>query len=375
MKWSIIFLLLCRISMVSPAQSRPAPTPSHNQDHSQIKMLRMSEISNRFLTQKKDAARAEMYLFFSTYFTDNNIYPNEDAIDLIDAYNKAYTYDDIKSKPSVFKPLRISPVTIDAQHYTMMKQNERQIKIFKNASDTFSQRQQIVNALTDTSITAAFKNSLLRFSNITLPGINSNANYIPALQMDFFLTSLNDINRLMNQLQESGNRANTIIAIRELMDDFFAYDVNEVKNSFQSPSSLNYDNNRIFFTAAYRPANEKTLLLTDEADLPNADVYVYTRGADGKWDQQPKPEAFNVYYGANGLKYSLTPGCDTLSFFRYHPTKRASTLPIILAKGNYCFVLQDVTNNRIYLRPDINLRDNKVIDDQQLIALCFKVEN
>ncbi len=112
-----------------------------------------------------------------------------------------------------------------------------------------------------------------------------------------------------------------------------------------------------------------------DADLPNGNIYVYTMNASGSWDEQPKPGAFNVYYGPNGLKYSLTEGCDTLSFFKYHPLVPASILPVILAKGNYCFVLQDVSFNQLFLRPDINLRDNKVVDDRQLIKLCFRVEN
>lgn len=376
MKQLIIFLLAG--TTYAAAQSQIIRHPPPDNSNYQVKMLRVNTISDKIFMQKKDPARVQMYALYSNYFTENNIYPNADAIDLIDAYNKDNSYDDIESNRSILKPLQVTPVKIDAGHYNMMRQNARQIELFHTASESFYGKVATVNGLSEEIAPADFKNLLLNSRNKILPNINANAENIPALQMDFFLNSLIDVNRLMDLLASESDPANNRLAIGEILEDFTAYNVNTVRTMqlHRPPASAMLRNkSNLFFTASYTMENKSSYVMPDDADLPNADIYVYTRDASGKWDQQPKPEAFNVYYGPNGLKYSLTQGCDTLSFFKYHPSVPASTLPVILAKGNYCFVLQDVNTNQLFLRPDINLRDNKVIDDQQLIKLCFKVEN
>ena len=352
---------------------------SQSQTINQMKMLRVNAISDKILTQKKDPARIEIYALYSNYFTENNIYPNADAIDLIDAYNKNNTYDDIKSGRANLKLLQVAPVKVDAENYNLMRQNARQIQLFHAASESFYNKVNMASGLSDEIAPPDFKNQLLNSKDRILPNLNANAEYIPALQMDFFLNSLIYANRLMDVLATGSGPANTHLSIAELLEDFAAYKVNKVKmiqpHSPAGSATLNNGSN-LFFDASYKmEEGSSSYLMADDADLPNADIYVYTRNASGSWDQQPKPNAFNVYYGPNGLKYSLTEGCDTLSFFKYHPSVPASTLPVMLAKGNYCFVLQDVNTHQLYIRPDINLRDNKVIDDSQLIKLCFKVEN
>ena len=367
MKQLIIFLLAGTTSIASKSQSP-----------NQMKMLRINTISDKILMQKKNPARVEIYALYSNYFTDNNIYPNADAIDLIDAYNKDNTYDEIKSGRANLKLLQVAPVKVDAGNYNLMRQNARQIQLFHAASESFYNKVNMASALSEETAPPDFKNQLLNSRDKILPNINANAESIPALQMDFFLNSLIYVNRLIDLLATGSGPANTHLSIAELLEDFAAYKVNKVRmmqpHSPAGSATLNNGSNS-FFNASYTMEGNTSYLVPDDADLPNADIYVYTRDPSGSWDQQPKPNAFNVYYGPNGLKYSLTEGCDTLSFFKYHPSVPASTLPVILAKGNYCFVLQDVNTNQLFLRPDINLRDNKVIDDSQLIKLCFKVEN
>jgi hypothetical protein len=344
------------------------------QDTNQLK--RINEVSNRIMVRHNDPARLQMYALYSTYLTDNNIYPNPDAIDLIEAYNKNVSYTEIKENTKVFKPLLLDTMNAEPAKRFMLLQNVMITSIperMKAGSAIFNQKQEQVNALPDESVPANFKQSLLDFRNVTLPRINNNAANISALQLDFFLTSLNDINHLMDKITNGVDNTETMKAITELMDDFVAYVAKPVKAMKYTPSHLN-GGNMYHSNTLLRIASE-IFLPGDDADLPNADVYVYTRDSLGKWDNKPKQGAFNVYYGANGLKYSLTPGCDTLSFFKYHPSVPASTLPITLAKGNYCFVLESVSTHKLYLRPDINLRDNKVVDEQKLIKLCFKADD
>ncbi len=367
-------ITVCLIFMVIMVSSGQSPQS--------IKNLRMAEISERFVLQKKNPARMELYRFFSEYFTDNNIYPNPDAIDLIDAYNKQTGMEEIKLNRFKFKAIKFPVVSnelktkINEHRALVIKTNVMLNNSFKSAVKTFNRMRWMVNALY--KIPRTFKDSLATFGKQILPGINNYSENISALQMEFFLISLQDINKLMEQLPRSTNTTLALQAISEMMDDFFEFNIGSTKGIIRRDTNGFIPDNKksAFYFAGYDPGMaDKTSHDEDEPELPNANVYVYTKGAEGKWSQEPKPYSFNVYYGANGLKYSLTPGCDTLSFFKYHPSVPASTLPVFLAKGNYCFVLQDVTNKRLYLRPGINLRDNKVIDDMKLIKLCFIVEN
>src|SRR6185312_14055134 len=173
--------------------------------------------------------RVEIYALYSNYFTENNIYPNADAIDLIDAYNKDNTYDEIKSGRANLKLLQVAPVKVDAGNYNLMRQNARQIQLFHTASESFYNKVNIAIGLPDETAPPDFKNQLLNSRDKILPNINTNAESIPALQMDFFLNSLIDVNRLMDLLTTGSGTANTHLSIAELLEDFTAYKVNKVR--------------------------------------------------------------------------------------------------------------------------------------------------
>jgi len=340
---------------------------------------RSRQIADRIIVHKNNPSRVQLYKFYSGYFVSNNIYPNADAIDLVDAYNKQATYEDILEKRVDFKSLMLPPLTekqvqYHKQEYLLMTKRVMAVNdLFKKAAAQFVQKLPAVSAAGH--LPQAFIDSLQQFGNKILPGINNQSANIPSLQLSFFLTSLNHINQFLDQLSGGDDEA-VRATVGELMEDFYAYPVAVMKN-FKShlPAAFDARGTGLYQYAVYRNDDLIKHAAPAEMELPNANVYVYTRGADGKWSQAPKPDAFNVYYGANGFKYSLKPGCDTLSFFTFHPLEPASTLPVVLPRGNVCFVLQDVNTKRLIIKPDINLRDNKEVDDKQLIKLCFKVEN
>src|SRR6185503_17905001 len=162
MKQLIIFLLAGITSIASQSQTT-----------NQIKMIRINTISDKILMQKKDPARVEIYALYSNYFTENNIYPNADAIDLIDAYNKDNTYDEIKSGRANLKLLQVAPVKVDAGNYNLMRQNARQIQLFHTASESFYNKVNIAIGLPDETAPPDFKNQLLNSRDKILPNINT----------------------------------------------------------------------------------------------------------------------------------------------------------------------------------------------------------
>ena len=370
-----IFLSVVNLLLINLCVSQGAPG-STNQNET-----RRGVVYNKIADHKQDERRVGLYRYYSLYFTDSNIYPNADAIDLVDAYNKEATLEDIRASRVQFKELNfVAPeptinerVRLDS--ITAIKPGKAINDLFKAAIKTFSDK--FKQAVSNKNLPAAFIDSLAKFRRQILPVINMSSFKIASTQMEFLLFSLNDINRFVEQLSLTDSLP-LRRAVSEMMQDFFDYRSSSLKFGMMGGSASGHNNkpvaNTLYLAGYINPADDGPSRSTD-VSIANANVYVYTRGTNGKWDQAPKPNSYNVYYGANGLKYSLTPGCDTLSFFKFRPSVPASTLPVFLAKGSYCFVLQDINTHQIFLRPDLNLRDNQVIDNTKLIKLCFKVEN
>lgn len=342
------------------------------------KKKQAQSISNKIIFQKNNPSRIELYRLYSDYFVQENVYPNADAIDLVDAYNKEASYDDIKAKRMNFKTLMLLPVP-ENKIMIRNKQNAMTARNLKIINEQFKrislQLVQKLPLLIDgfRGISTAFTDSMKMFGNSVLPAIINKSDVIPALQMEYFLSSLNDINNFIDQLLMEDN-LNARAAVTEMMGDFFAYQLPGIrKMKVKGKMGYNIVEGTMYQYAAYHPNEEETGL--NETDLPNANVYVYTRNANGKWNREPQPDAFNVYYGSNGLYYSLSNGADPLSLFKFHPSQPASPLPVILPKGNICFVFENLQTHKITVKPGIRLRDNTEVDDKQLIKLCFKIEN
>lgn len=366
-------LLICNLCLA-------AALLVHGQGVNQVMILkqeRMNQVNHRIQFSKKDANRMALYSAMSQYMVESNIYPNQDAIDLLYAYNKDVPNEEILNKPQSFKTLAIlkEPVNKTAR-LAMITQVSPVIREnnFRREADIFQTKLATLQKM-PAKVTGGFRDSLSRFRVQVLPSITANLPNIEFAQIDYFTNSLHDINQWLDEYAADSGQADAILAIEGIMYDFFVYPVKAQNSKSQIP--VHNFQHKIISKSQKAVSVSFSLLAstTGITSLPNADIYVYTRDKSGHWDQKPKKEAFDVYFDHNAVQYRLKPGCDTISLFRSHPSVPASVLPVLLPEGNLCFLLRDLSNGRLYVRPNINLTDNSVIDDNKLIKLCFKAEN
>jgi hypothetical protein len=351
---------------------------SQDADHALIlKQQRMNVVTDRIQFSKKDVTRKPLYTAMTQYIVESNIYPNQDAIDLLYSYNKDVPNVEILNKPQSFKPLTImkSPVN-KSPRMAMIAQvsPEFREKTFKRETENFQTKlANLQNA--PLILPNRIRDSLFQFRDHVLPAITSDLANIEFAQIEYFTGSLHDLNQWLDEYATDPNKVDAIPAIEEIMDDFFVFHMKAQNPKSQVPSH-NFQHNKIPGGQQTKRTSSPVLyLLTAVTSLPNADIYVYTRDKNGNWDQNPKQGAFEVYYDHNSVQYRLNPGCDTIGLFRFHPSVPASVLPVLLPEGNICFLLKDLSSGRLFVRPNINLTDNSVIDGNKLIVLCFKGEN
>ena len=352
----------------------------HSQDSAQIftiKQQRMKLITDRIQFIKEDAARKPLYTAMTRYIVESNIYPNEDAIDLLYSYNKDLPNEEILNKPQTFKTLTIMKSPIDKSPRMAMIMQVSPVtreKIFKSESENFQTK--LANLQNrPLRLPGRLRDSLLRFRDQVLPAITADLANIEFAQIEYFTGSLHDLNQWLDEYATHRNTLDAVPAIEGIMNDFFVFHMKAQNPKSQVPVH-DFKRNKISGSQqAMRTSSSLLYLITAVTSLPNADIYVYTRDKNGNWDQNPKQGAFEVYYDHNSVQYRLKPGCDTVGLFRFHPSVPASVLPVSLPEGNICFLLKDISSGRLFVRPNINLTDNSVIDGNKLIVLCFKGEN
>jgi hypothetical protein len=177
------------------------------------------------------------------------------------------------------------------------------------------------------------------------------------------------------QTKQTNNWA--IPAIQELMKNLMAagsfkkrIDFTGSKKSFSSSRPILYKIGSEGLHAGY-----DYFIPPDPTPPANACVYVFLKNPDStKPNTIPEENAFRVYYGSNGIQFSLPSARDSLRLFTFQPLAHASTLPIILGHGNYCFLLVDVQTNKAYLKPNINLINNLEYTEDRLVILPFVIE-
>jgi hypothetical protein len=222
-------------------------------------------------------------------------------------------------------------------------------------------------------LSQGWRDTLAFFQNSVLRIVVRHANSICESLMDYYDLTLSSLNRLLdsllrNSIENSGSKhTNHLLkdqyAIRSLIEDFQIPE-EMLPPQFSAWSSPQQDS-KIWF-ASYRPASSRTI-----NSPANANIYIFKLDRNGNQKHNPEMHRYEIYYGPNGMTYSLTPHCDTLSYFVLHPTNRASNLPVVLGKGNYCFILKEVSTGKLIMQKDVNLANEAAYDDQHPVRLCF----
>jgi len=325
---------------------------------------------NTVRKQPADTAKPPtVSLRLATLYTKNNIYPTKGSVALL--YKLNPELEDDKPIPAGYK-LRtphFTPASAD-----LLEQSQKEYIRLKvpspSANDTFQRQSRTYEerlAILQKTITFSpgFADTTEKFRSIILPGINAKASIICQAQMQYFNNELGHINQLMDDIIQ-GRRYDwrMLFSIDQMIGDFMEI------TGWPQPKKASRINrvsggSAVHFEVAYTPWDNP----------PNADIYVFRQTATGELDTLPSMNAYEVSYDSNGFIYSLTAGCDTVKAFANHPQSPASTLPLTLGKGNYCFVLKDRNTGKIYLQPDVNLSVNKNYDENNRVIIAFYLED
>ena len=339
-------------------------------------------------TQSMESTTTSFQL--ATLYAKNNIYPTKSSVALL--YNLNPQLDATKPVPNGYaiRTLHFTPAPKELLEASLAEFNRLKVpnpganEQFFGQSRTYERLLATLNRTT--TLSPGLADTMQKFANVVLPNISHNAGRICEAQMQYFNLELGHILRLMGEIiQQRRSDSSVFYSITQMISDFM-----EITGSGQDVSTGDQD------PGTRKKVNPKFLLpkssisgknvfklpfiydisyfFTPWANPPNVDIYVFRSTAAGEQDSLPAMNAFDVYYDSNGYIYSLTKGCDTLSFFTLHPLNPASTLPLTLGMGNYCFVLKDRKTGRIFLQPDVNLAVNKDYDENNRVIIPFYIE-
>ncbi|MCW3094105.1 MAG: hypothetical protein JWP81_5174 [Ferruginibacter sp.] len=320
------------------------------------------------------------------FFREENVYPTDDAVELMFQLNKPALLNwQGRSETDSITKFQL-PEAPGERYIKRQKMFETESKPDRKSNILFFKSTRVFTRVYDSlksmpQNTLRYPPELDTVKKRILPLISFRSFRISKIQMDYFENTVQELIGLLRTiLKNNALREENTDAIIDICANLYVID-DIVKENVQRKSATTNSSayQKDIFFANYTLRNDDNAPSESNLDLPaNADIYVYidTLYSNGSLRSStlPAEATFNIFYGSNGLRYSLTPNCDTLSFFANHPVDLASTLPIILAKGSYCFVLQDTKTKKLYFRPNVNLANNKVYDVRKIVKLPFRIE-
>jgi hypothetical protein len=388
-----LFSILFVVTSNGQVQYRKTkPTRQRNFENVFYKQINTTVAAKRIDTIQKPNVISRAAIYMVKY----NVYPTEDMSYIIYELNKSrnisYQSTQDTLKMPKFTALSSEAIVQLQTEYGIAKKNDPETNnLFKNEADFFNNyfnRYHSVNQ----AITPFF-DSLTMLNARLIPAIKNSVTSISKAKMEYFLKALRNINAMMNLLLSGSNNHSKTKAIYHKLDG--SQQVAE-KNIQETIEALIAD---IWSAGVYKAIYFKTKLKASQfnthvdlfmplsslmekrksrefyffdTDNPaNAAIYVYVND-NGAQSESPANKRYQVFYGSNGLKYSLSFTTDTLSLFNFRPQNLASTLPIVLGTGRYCFVLRDISTGKLEIRPDVDLTNEAAERDAKgLVIIPF----
>jgi hypothetical protein len=383
---------------------------SYGQGAGKMKMERQRNFENVFYrqidvavaTKQPDTMRKPTATIkAANYLVKNNVYPTEDVGLIIYELNKnadSTTFQSTEAELALPVFTALSPVLLQQLNadYEIAKKNDPATnQLCRDQANTFNRNYEQYRSKHQEK--SGFMDSLSILNNRLLPAIYNSYASTSKAKMEYFVNALLNINKMMalllNPISKVSVKTSVVVkklpgnaisrekqielAIEALITDIWsagAYKAGPVKAKFfrsggNSASSLFY-----LPMIDFHDMETDLPIYFEETDNPaNAAVYVFAN-SNGAQSSKPEDSAYQVYFGSNGLKYSLPFTTDTLSLFNFRPVNLASTLPLVLGTGNYCFILKDIKTGRLTVKPDVNLAlEVASRDERGLIILPFVI--
>ena len=369
--------LLLQLTYTTAAQKTQVPK-FHQK--AEFRAVFSRELSSYKQDPKKDTAPATATRKMAIYFSNNNIYPSDDALELMYSLNQKYAVENTPApEDSIKGPQFLITEVIKKQ---LNKDFKKASKIDRRLNAEFKKEVKkynlVLSQLASVNIPSLMRDSLEMMAKTVLHVLQNNSENTSRAQMEYYQATLSMMNQFMDTLLQA-RQANSwaVPAIQELMKNMMAagsfkkrIDFTGSKRSFEPSGPIVYKLGNEGLHSGY-----DQFIPPDPAPPANACIYVFLKHPDStKPKSIPEENAFRVYYGSNGIQFSLPSARDSLRLFTFQPLAHASTLPIVLGHGNYCFLLVDIQTNKAYLKPNINLINNLEYTEDRLVILPFVIE-
>ena len=367
------------LQLTFSAAAQKTQVPKYHQKE-EFRTVFSKELSSYKQDPKKDTAPATTTRKMAIYFSNKNIYPSDDALELLYSLNQKYDVENTMAPEDTIKepyfPFSSAVKRQLKKDYKKASKTDRALNdSFRNEAKKYNL---MLSKLESKKIPSLMRDSMEMVAKTVLPALQNNSANTSRTQMEYYQATLSMMNQFIDTLLQT-KKANSwaIPAIQELMKNMMAagtfkkrIDFTGSKKSFEFSYPILYKMGIEGLHAGF-----DHFLPPDPAPPANACVYVFLKNPDStKPNRIPEENAFRVYYGSNGIQFSLPSASDSLRLFSFQPLAHASTLPIILGHGNYCFLLVDVQTNKAYLKPNINLINNLEYTEDRLVILPFVIE-
>jgi hypothetical protein len=350
------------------------------------------------VTKKTDTMKPTATMRAANYLVMRNVYPTEDVSQIIYELNKsrdASTFHSTEDTLAMPKFTALSPALVQKlqNDFVIAKKNDPATnQLFQRESIVFNDKYEKYIAIHQ--VRTPFIDTLTICSKRLIPAISNSSTSISRAKMEYFVKAMRNMNVMMNLLLYGTNKPvdNTVmryprpdgsltttekqieVTIEALVRDIWSAGVYKSRvMKAKLKSGVNYIPASFYLPLQSLMENPSNLeAYFEETDNPaNAAIYVFVNDK-GNQSDSAEVRKYQVYFGSNGLKYSLSFTKDTLSLFNFRPVNLASTLPLVLGTGNYCFVLRDVNSGKLEIRPDVNLVNEQAERDAKgLVIIPF----
>ena len=301
----------------------------------------------------------------STYLIQEKVYPNDDAVRLVQELNpKIDMTGDASAIPGDtrlilpnYPPAKEDVIVkFNAEYLTDASPDGNLNQVFKNLSDAFNQ---IFQRLTVPEDEAGKKyyDSLAFFNSRILPYINNSAQSISRLQMVYFNKELSALNESfsMRRLPAGAYRrggGNSHETASYILRDFY-----EIANPVQIRKRSIYTER--VTRGGSSTWNKKDFELTFFDNLnakPFAcNLYIYGKDDSGKRKQDPEMELYEVWVGDKMSFNTSVTGSAPESYGFLKMGNPASTLPFNIGLGKWIVVMKKKGPGGVYLFKEISI--------------------
>jgi hypothetical protein len=322
----------------------------------------------------------------STYFIQKKVYPNEDAVRLIQELNPTIdmsaeahvisgdTHFILPNYPPVNKNVLIQ---FKAEYLKDASRDHPDLnQSFKNLSDTFNQIFQRQSVPGDEA-GKKYYDSLAFFNSRILPYINNSAQSISRLQMRYFITELKALNESLSKKKlppvAYGGRPSVSHEIASyVIEDFY-----EIANPVQVKRSL-YTQRVRAVGNSFEDKEHLDLIFFDglQATPFACNLYIYGKDESGKRKQDPEMGSFDVWVGSK-MKYDTrAKGSAPESYGFVKMGNPASTLPFYIGLGKWVVVMKKQGPDGVYLSKEISIYSETELEpeDPDARKVCYVLD-